>query len=230
MCGRYLLTSPTEAIRQTFDVRTGVNLAPRYNIAPTQEVPVIRVAATGLRDLAVLRWGLVPSWMREPPDGRPVINARIESVREKPFFRSAIKSRRCLVPADGFYEWQKQPGGKRPMLVRLKGGKLFAFAGLFESWQDRKTGEILETMAILTMPANKALQPIHDRMPLILRPDDHGRWLGETGNGALDPMQDVAPPGDDEFEAFEVSTYVNNVRNDDPACAEPVKPTSLELD
>lgn len=221
MCGRYLLTSPIEAVRATFSVETGANLPPRYNIAPTQPVPIVRLGETGLREFVPVQWGLIPSWLKALPKDRPVINARSETVRDKPFFRAAYKRRRCLVPANGFYEWQKVNGGKRPMAIELEGEQLFAFAGLWEVWEGAGEGSYLESMAIMTAPASPAIAAIHHRMPVIVQPEDFDLWLGE--DGIDDPLDSMADIDGSRFHAFEVSKRVNNVRNDDDQCVKPVE-------
>ncbi|MCZ6603891.1 MAG: SOS response-associated peptidase, partial [Alphaproteobacteria bacterium] len=180
MCGRYTLTTPSQAIVDLFALDPGPNLAPRYNIAPTQAVFAVRLDPSGGREAAQLRWGLVPSWAKDPQIGNRMINARAETVREKPSFRSAFKGRRCLIAADGFYEWQKQKpgtkGGKQPYWITLADRGPFAFAGLWEHWTDGQ-GSKLETCTIVTCPANDLVAPIHPRMPVILGPQDHAQWL-----------------------------------------------------
>ena len=220
MCGRYSLTSPLEAVRQLFDVTGGGNLAPRYNIAPTQTVPVVRRddAAPSGRKLAQLTWGLVPSWAKDPTMGARLINARAETVAEKPSFRSAYRRRRCLVPADGFYEWKKEDGGKQPYRIAFADNRPFAFAGLWEHWQGRDGSEI-ESFTIITTEASDQLRPIHHRMPVILDPEAHGPWLDvESGDGAAL----LKPYAGAELDAYPVSRHVNSPKNDDAECIEPI--------
>ncbi|MFQ5346464.1 MAG: SOS response-associated peptidase [Rhodothalassiaceae bacterium] len=222
MCGRFLLTSPLEAVRAAFDLGpVASNLAPRYNIAPTQEVAVVRTGTGGGRALAFLRWGLVPSWMKEIPKGRPMINARAETVAERPAFRAAFRARRCLVPADGWYEWRKETaGGKQPYLIRLReaAARPFAFAGIWERWQPPEGGPEIGSVAILTRPAWPALAALHDRMPLVLAREGYARWL--TGSPPA-PVELAQPPGE-AFEFYPVSGRVNRVAVDAPELARPL--------
>ncbi|MGQ0664409.1 MAG: SOS response-associated peptidase [Pseudomonadota bacterium] len=220
MCGRYSLTTPVEALRTLFRFEgPGPNLPPRWNIAPTQSAPVV-AAADGGRALRAMRWGLVPAWAKDASIGARMINARAETVADKPAFRAAFKARRCLVPADGFYEWQTvgAPKTKQPGLFRLQDEGPFAFAGLWERW--RGGPEPLETFAILTTAANQIMASFHDRMPIVLAPADHAAWL--------DPGFDARPllkaPPSSWFSATRVSTFVNNVRNDDARCFAPAAP------
>ncbi len=167
MCGRFTLRTPTHRLAEAFGVRDLPNLPPRYNIAPTQDAAVVRPGPEGeARELAMLRWGLVPSWS-EGPSAYSMINARAETVATKPAFRAAFRHRRCLVPADGFYEWQRVDGGKQPYLVELASGEPFAFAGLWEHWEG---GDVIESFTIIVTEANELLRPIHERMPVILDP------------------------------------------------------------
>jgi putative SOS response-associated peptidase YedK len=219
MCGRYTLTSPAQQIAETFGVIVpAVSWVSRYNIAPGTDIPVVRVGTDGGRVLGALHWGLVPSWMKERPGQRPMINARSETVAEKPSFRSAFRKRRCLVPADGFYEWQKAPGGKRPYLMRRSDHAPFAIAGLWEPWQD-DAGGILESCALLTTRANGLMEEIHDRMPVVLAPEAWESWLDEKTD--LDHLAGFfGPVPDDYFAATAVTTRVNSPRYDDELCLE----------
>jgi putative SOS response-associated peptidase YedK len=198
----------------------------RYNIAPTQEILAVRVdAESGKREPALLRWGLVPSWSKQPQSGAPMINARGESIAEKPSFRTATRRRRCLIPADGFYEWQKSgPGStkKQPYYIHYSDHRSFAFAGLWEEWhaKDAPVGERLsiESCTIVTTSASPALSELHDRMPVILEPTEYALWLDPA---VLDPakVQHLVEPNDDPAIIFEpISTHVNKVANDDPRC------------
>lgn len=217
MCGRYSLTKPPEAMRRLFQFRRALrNLPPRYNIAPTQDAPVVRLSADGERELAMLRWGLVPSWSQDPKSGYSTINARAETVAEKPAFRSAFKSRRCLVPADGFYEWQKVDTRKQPYRIAMKDDGLFAFAGLWERWEK---GETIESFTIIVTQANDLLKPIHDRMPVILDPLDYEPWL-DTGTSPAAAQKLLRPFPSDAMRAYPVSTRVNSPRNDDASVIE----------
>lgn len=198
--------------------------APRYNIAPSQGILAVRAApdgGDGAREAAVLRWGLVPSWAKDPDIGNRMINARAETVAEKPSFRAAFRRRRCLVPATGFYEWRAASGPKQPYTIGMADGGPFAMAGLWEHWTE-PDGAAVETCAILTTEANELLRPIHARMPVIVAPSDFDLWL----DPALAMPELLAPllrPFDAAaMAAHPVSRHVNNVRNDDPACLEPV--------
>ena len=168
-------SQPNLLVRQ-FSLDTSADLVPRYNIAPTQQVPVIRLRADASRELSLLRWGLVPSWAQDPSIGQRMINARAETVASKPSYRAAFRRRRCLVPADGYYEWQKAGRAKQPYYIRLRDEPLFAMAGLWEQWHDTG-GELWETFAIITTEANQATRAIHDRMPVILSQQDYAQWL-----------------------------------------------------
>jgi putative SOS response-associated peptidase YedK len=220
MCGRFLLTAPVEALRRLFGVEAAFNLAPRYNIAPTQETPVLRLDSGGGRVLAMLRWGLVPSWAKDPAIGSNLINARADTVAAKPSFRAAFRQRRCLVPADGFYEWKAGAPGtpKQPYLIARADGATFAFAGLWELWQHEK--EKLYTFTIVTTDANAALAPIHHRMPVILDPGDYAAWLDPANKDAQALLK---PAPEDWMRATPISTRVNAVRNDDASLIEPLE-------
>jgi len=235
MCGRYSLTTPPEAMRRLFGFEILPNLPPRYNIAPTQEAPIVRPAADGTggdgaRDLALARWGLLPRFAKSPADGAKMINARSETVAEKPAFRDAFRKRRCLVPADGFYEWQKLAEGpkapKQPWRIGLKGGGPFAFAGLYETWQPPSETEgggsdPILSFTILTTDANPAIAKIHARMPVILAPSDHGLWLSaDAGPADLQPLLRPFPAA--EMGYYRIGTHVNAVRNDDAHCIAPL--------
>ena len=225
MCGRYSLTTAPEALRQLFNFDNMPNLAPRYNIAPTQDVPVIRPAGRGGEDvngrgLAMMRWGLVPSWSKEIDRSAPMINARAETIAEKPSFRAAFQSRKCLVPADGFYEWRLENGKKQPFRIGMNGGAPFAFAGLWERWASPE-GDEINSVAIVTTEANEKLRPIHARMPVILDPNDYDQWLGETTETIAQTLLRPYPPGDMAF--YRVGLRVNSVRHDDIECISPLK-------
>ncbi|HVP07068.1 MAG TPA: SOS response-associated peptidase [Candidatus Acidoferrum sp.] len=222
MCGRYTLATQLELLEPRFGVDAGsAQHIPRYNIAPGQMVPV--VTAENGRMLSMMRWGLVPSWAKDESVGYRMINARAETVAEKPSFRKALESRRCLVPADGFFEWRKELGGsvKTPVRFVLKDRSLFAFAGLWERWK-QPDGKDLLTYTIITTGANELVRPIHDRMPVILGRSDEGRWLDVSTGKGKGPVDLLAPFPASEMEVYEVSTAVNSPRNDVPACIEPV--------
>ncbi len=217
MCGRYLITSPIEALRQIFGFAgPAPNLPPRWNVAPTQRVPVIRREA-GARTIALLRWGLVPSWAKDISVGSRMINARGESVAEKPAYRDAFRARRCLVPADGFYEWPEGPTApKHPFMFALRDGGPFAFAGLWERWRSPE-GEAVETFTIVNTAAAGLMTEYHHRVPVVLDRNDYDAWL----DSSRDAMPLVKAPPGDWFAPTPVSTYVNDVRHDDPQCIAP---------
>lgn len=219
MCGRFALLVPGEELTETFDVSTPPpTLVPRYNIAPTQPVAVVRHNRDrDRRELVHMHWGLIPSWAKDPAIGSRMINARSETVAEKPAFRAAFKYRRCIVPASGFYEWQKQNGHKQPHYIRHRDGAPLAFAGLWEHWQS-PDGSELESCTILTTAANNMMTSLHNRMPVILEPADYGVWLQSDGQ-AQDELHHLLRPADDDLlVAHPVSTFVNRPQNDGPEC------------
>ena len=218
MCGRYLLTSPVDLLRQLFRFMERPNLGPRYNIAPTQEVPIVRLTREGDRpELIMARWGLVPYWADDLKIGNRLINARAETVERTPAFREAYQRRRCLVPADGFYEWRKEGRQRQPLLIRRRDQEPFALAGLWERWK-QPDGQILRSCTIATCPANALVAEVHDRMPVILAENDHARWLDPAqGDGrAL-----LRPCPAEWLEALPVSPRVNSPAHDDPECLAP---------
>jgi putative SOS response-associated peptidase YedK len=221
MCGRYSITTPVEALRRLFRFEgPALNLQPRWNVAPTQDVPVVRVGRDGQRELKLLRWGLVPFWAKDISGASRMINARGETVAEKPAFREAFKARRCLVPADGFYEWETlgDSPSKQPLLFRMADGKPFAFAGLWERWKPKEGGAPLETFTIVNTAANEIMARYHDRVPIVLAPEDYATWLDPKS----DPRPLLKAPPSEWFTATRVSTRVNSVRNDDEECIAPV--------
>ena len=222
MCGRFTLHSRLNLILQQFaiEIGEGIDFGPRYNIAPTQQVPVIRVEQeSGKRMIELRRWGLIPSWAKDAKLGARMINARGETVASKPSFRAAFKRRRCLVPADGYFEWQKTDDGKQPFYIRPADDRPFAMAGLWES--NRKIDAGYETFTIITTNSNSATRSLHDRMPVILHADDYDAWL-DPSNDSTDALQDLlAPLEDDPMEITRISTQVNSVRNDKPDLLEP---------
>jgi putative SOS response-associated peptidase YedK len=214
MCGRYAITTAPESIRKLFGYGEQPNFPPRYNIAPTQPIPIVRLEH-GARGFALVRWGLMPSWVKDPKAFSLVINARADNVLEKPAFRNAMRYRRCLIPADGFYEWRAMGAGpKQPYYIRAKDGAPFAFAGLWESWMG-PNGEEMETAAIVTTGANATLKPIHDRMPVILTPEAFEAWLDTRNVDAEMAAALLTPAADEMLEAYPISTAVNRVANDD---------------
>lgn len=217
MCGRFALIVDASVLADVFDVEPPQDLEPRFNIAPTQKSVVVRQTNDGARECAMLRWGLVPSWSKDEKIGARMINARSETAAEKPSFRSAVKSRRCLVPASGFYEWVKGPGGKQPHFIHFADARPFAFAGLWERWSKGEAGP-LETFTILTTSPNELISDLHDRMPVILPGEAYAEWL-ESKPLAPDSYQRlVAPHPAPGMEAYPVSTHVNRPANDDPEC------------
>ncbi len=221
MCGRYTLIAPAKMLEELFRLDILGELPPRYNIAPGQPVPAVRASKTGTREPALFQWGLIPSWSKDPGVGARMINARAETAADKPSFRAAMKRRRCLIPADGFYEWAKIGAAKQPFYIRMKDKRPFAFAGLWEQWCGEDGSEI-GSCAILTTDANDLLKPIHHRMPVILAPGDYGRWTDpavETPAAVADLLR---PFSSEEMTARPVSRRVNNPRNDDASCIEAV--------
>lgn len=177
MCGRFTLFEPDQVLAREFGVSDFPPRSPRYNIAPSQPITAVRAAPSGSgREIALLRWGLIPSWSKDPATGNRLINARAETAREKPSFRNAFRRHRCLIPTSGFYEWQRQERGKQPYFIRMRNGHPFAFAGLWDRWERPDEGAV-ETCTILTTAANDVLAPIHDRMPVIVPPGEYDRWL-----------------------------------------------------
>lgn len=223
MCGRYSLTTPVEAMAGLFDFAERPNLAPRYNIAPTQEIAVVLRRDDGARGLRFMRWGLAPSWAKEI-GGAPLINARAETVADKPSFRTSFRSRRCLVPADGYFEWRTTAPGKQPYRIVLKDGGVFAFAGLWDVWRSPE-GMAMESCAFLTLAPNPMLAAIHDRMPAILPPASFAAWLDpKTEAAALAAL--LAPYPQELMRAYPVSKRVGQVANDDPGIIEEVAPAA----
>jgi putative SOS response-associated peptidase YedK len=212
MCGRYIISTPPQAMRELYRYMGQPNFPPRYNVAPTQPVPIVRMNG-GNREFALVRWGLVPSWSKEAPQSL-LINARAETIAEKPSFRGAFRHRRCLMPADGFYEWKATPKGpKQPFFIRRRDGKPFAFAAIWENWMT-KDGSEIDTCAVVTTEANATMAAIHHRMPVILDENDFALWLDpRTPEKELIALMRPAP--DDLLEAIPVSTAVNRVANDD---------------
>jgi putative SOS response-associated peptidase YedK len=241
MCGRYLLRLNPDLFAEEFGLEfsqlprdlAGGLFGPRYNVAPTQPVPNVRHRATtgrtltivrrtdgtAERELATARWGLIPAWARDPAIGSRMINARAETAAEKPAFRAAFRSRRCVVPASGFYEWERQGRGpKQPCLIQRRDGRPMGFAGLWEEWRDGETGEVVTTCAIVTCPPNELMAELHDRTPVVLDPKDYEAWLDPSdrrGAGLLRPC-----PAE-WLEAVPVSTRVNDPRNDDESVIQP---------
>ena len=225
MCGRYLLTTPVDALGQLFRFMERPNLGPRYNIAPTQDVPMVRRTRAGDgRELLMARWGLVPYWADDVKIGNRLINGRAETIERTPAFREAYQRRRCLVPADGFFEWRKEGKTRQPLLIRRKDQAPFAFAGLWERWR-QPDGQILRSCSIVTCPANELVAPVHDRMPVILDLGDFERWLDPE---ATDGRTLLQPCPAEWLEAYEVSPRINSPANDDPECIAPLAESAAE--
>jgi putative SOS response-associated peptidase YedK len=217
VCGRYSLIVDASVLAGVFEIDPPRDLKPRFNIAPTQIVPIVRAGREAPRELAEIRWGLVPSWAKDPKIGARMINARGETVAEKPSFRSAVARRRCLIPADGFYEWVTTDGTKQPHYIHFKDGRAFAFAGLWERWH-KGGDEPLDTCTIITTTPNDLVAGLHDRMPVILPPEVWTEWLVPEPLTS-DRLQDLlAPHPAADMEAYPVSTHVNKPANDDPEC------------
>ena len=219
MCGRYFIVMTPADMRNQFGYRDMPNFPPRYNVAPTQPIPLVRMWE-GQRQFMLMRWGLLPSWVKDPKAFTLLINARGDTVNEKPAFRNAMKYRRCLIPADGFYEWKRDGATKRPYLIRMKGGAPFAFAGLWETWAG-PNGEEVDTAAIVTTDANAVLAPIHHRMPVILAPDKFDAWLDFAHVNPANAAALLVPAPAAAMEAFEISPAVSRVANDGPEIQQP---------
>jgi len=211
MCGRFAFYSPSEATAALFGVDSGATFEPRYNIAPTQFIATIRRDAEQKNEMVAMRWGLVPSWAKDPSIGNRMINARAETVAEKPSFRTAYRKRRCLIPADGFYEWHTENKVKVPYFISLASGDPFVFAGLWEHWKSKDSDEILQTTTIVTAAATRFLSQVHHRMPVVLGAENFTRWL----DGDMELLDEVIarPP---DFQAWPVDRRVNNARNEGP--------------
>ena len=221
MCGRFALKAPPRSIQEHFHLPETPDLSSRYNIAPSQSVAVVRhLPGKSFLQLDMLRWGLVPHWAKDMKIGYKMINARAETLAQKPSFRSAFKKRRCLIAADGFYEWHHSGTVKQPYYVQLKGGAVFAFAGLWESWNS-PDGTILESCTIITTTPNELIGPIHDRMPVIISPEKYDTWLQDPT-----PKQDlqelILPYPAEKMAAYRVSSQVNSPQNDTPDCTLPI--------
>jgi putative SOS response-associated peptidase YedK len=224
VCGRFSQAQIAELDREIFRLLSLPPLPVRYNVAPTQDAAAVRESAkTGRRILGGLRWGLIPSWAKDPAIGSRMINARAETVATKPSFEAAFRHRRCLIPADGFYEWKKAGSRKQPYYIGRGDGEVFAFAGLWERWSD-EGHEPIETFAIITTRPNEILEPIHDRMPVILPVEHYDEWLDpdnrntETLRALLEPFPAA------EMSARPVTTYVNSPHNEGPECVHPLDP------
>ncbi|HXY89151.1 MAG TPA: SOS response-associated peptidase [Xanthobacteraceae bacterium] len=224
MCGRFALHSSPDELRRLFGFEALPNFPPRYNIAPPQPIALVRIE-NGARHFALARWGLVPSWVKDPKKFALLINARAEGIAEKPSFRAATRRRRCLVPADGFYEWRPEGKSKRPYFVRRRDRAPMAMAGIWETWAGADGGEI-DTAAIVTCAANAVLAPIHDRMPALIAPADFSTWLDADEKEFQKAAALLQPAPEDWLEAYEVSPRVNRVAYDDAENIAPVAANS----
>jgi putative SOS response-associated peptidase YedK len=221
MCGRFAFFASGEDLAAHFDLDQVPTLEPRYNIAPTQMVAIVRIPGGGHgRELVFTRWGLIPHWARDPGIGNRSINARAETVALKPSFRHSLRQRRCLIPANGFYEWQTTPEGKQPIHFRRRGGGLFAFAGLWDCWQKTKS-EAIESCTILTTQANELVRPVHERMPVIIPVESYILYLNptETEPARIQPL--LRPFPAESMEAVGVGRWVNNPSHEGPRCLGP---------
>ena len=216
MCGRFAFYSPHEAIVRLFHVDEAPQVEPHYNIAPTQYIAAVRADRDGRRKLSMLHWGLIPWWSKEKSGAAKLINARAETVRDKPSFRDAYRMRRCLILADGYYEWQRTTAVKQPWFIGLASGEPFGMAGLWESWRNPADGERLESCTIVTTAPASSIAQIHDRMPVILPISAHAAWLDPANEDLtrLDPL--LAPYAADLLTSHPVSRRVNSARNDEP--------------
>lgn len=221
MCSRYSLTTPAEAVRAWFGASGDHEFPPRYNIAPTQPIVIVRHDVHAQRSLVLVRWGLIPSWAKNPEKLSTLINARAETAAEKPSFRAALRHRRCLIPADAYYEWTGPKGDKQPHLVRRQDGRLFAFAGLAENWLGSDGSEI-ETAAILTVPAAGDIMQIHDRMPLVLEPEHFETWLDCRLGSSVDIMPLLDQRQAPDVEIIAVNRQLNNPRHDFAELQDPI--------
>jgi putative SOS response-associated peptidase YedK len=229
MCGRYKLSRRKQVVEEYFDCTSDEpDWSPRYNIAPTQPIPVIRQnPKEPVRELSLMRWGLIPSWARDPSVAARMINARSETAATKPAFRDALKFRRCLIPADGFYEWQKTGTGKQPYCFEVNEGELFGFAGLWDRWKN-PSGVWVETCSILTTTPNALTSAVHDRMPVILDPDGYDLWL-DPGMRDVSVVSDLLKPFDAcLMRCYPISTRINSVVHDDEACSAPVELAQIQ--
>lgn len=216
MCGRYTLNHTTQQITTRFQVTEPLaDAQPRYNIAPSQ--PVLVVTENSPRALRAMQWGLIPSWAKDPAIGNKMINARAETLAEKPSFKTALVRRRCLIPADGFYEWQKMGAAKQPMRIHRKDDALFGFAGLWDVWRSPEGAQI-QTCTIITVGPNELMAPIHNRMPAILRAEEEAIWLSPSTQNVPELLAMLKPYPEEELEAYAVSRAVNAPTVDDPIC------------
>lgn len=220
MCGRFTLHTPESRIREAFNIEqtAPLGLKPRYNIAPSQQIPIIRDTETG-HVMVMARWGLVPHWSKEPKTKYSTINARIESVAEKPAYRTPFKRQRCLIPADGFYEWKEINGDKIPHHIRMQNGDVFALAGLWDRWEGE--GERLESCSIIVMPANEVMKLLHERMPAIIAPAHYDLWLDPRVTDKSEIMTYLNSAPSSQLVTYPISPWVNSPKHDDARCIQP---------
>ena len=228
MCGRFVITSPPAAIRQVFGYAEQPNFPPRYNVAPTQPVPVV-ILDQGARHFRLMRWGLIPSWVKDPRKFTLLINARSEGIQEKPAFKNAIRRRRCLVPADGYYEWHVSEGRKRPYFIYRADRRPIGLAGLAETWVG-PNGEEVDTVAIVTAAASPDLAVLHHRVPVTIAEDAFDRWLNCSSDSAEGVMDLLTGPEEGEFGWHEISTRVNSADNDDAQLVLPITDEQREAE
>ncbi|HVZ04154.1 SOS response-associated peptidase [Hyphomicrobium sp.] len=224
MCSRYSLIARPEAVYRLFGITDGHDFPPRYNIAPSQPVLIVRHDALHIRECALVQWGLVPAWVKDPREYKPLLNARSETITEKPSFRGPVRHRRCLVPASGYYEWVGGRRSKQPHFIRMTQHALFAIAGIWEVWLGADGSEI-ETMAILTTAANSDVSPIHDRMPVIIRPPDYDRWLDCRSGSTVEISELLRCAPDGCMSVAAVNPRLNDPRAEGPDLHEPANPT-----
>lgn len=223
MCGRFTLHTTAAQIKVAFNLPDipAREFTPRYNIAPSQNIPIIRDTETG-QEMVMARWGLIPAWSKESRTKYSTINARIESVAEKPAFRTPFKRRRCLIPADGFYEWKQVNGNKVPHHIRMRDGRVFAFAGLWDHWEG--DGDSIESCTIIVMPSNEVMQPVHERMPTIIAPAHYDLWLDSRVIDKQEIMRYLTSAPSSQLTAYPVSPRVNSPGNNDERCIQPAGP------
>jgi len=217
MCGRFTLTTSIDEIAEMLGISHSLSTTPRYNIAPSQNILVARHNEQNHRELSMLRWGLIPAFLKNPKLVVNPINARSESVKEKPFFKDAFRKRRCLIPADGYYEWRHFGKLKQPYLMRFKNNALFFLAGICENWVSPE-GEVIETVAMLTTSANEMVAQVHDRMPVIVGQENFAIWLNNAHSNVDILTSLLVPYASSDMEIYQVSTVVNSARNEGPEC------------
>lgn len=221
MCGRFFLTTDADTLQQQFHVADVAPVAPRYNIAPTQDVVAVCQNGDGYRHVKTFRWGLIPQWAKDLSAGAKMINARSETVADKPSFRQPIRYHRCLIPASGFFEWLRQAdGSKQPFYIQRKDGELLAMAGIWDTWKE--SGQVIESCSILTTAANNLVAKLHDRMPVLLSPTEYDQWLDRNITDPQQLMGMYTPYPSEPLQATPISPLINNARHDGPDCLEPL--------